>query len=233
MRKHFKPFIQHILSHALPARLQSELYLEWRAFLEKLGSGLFPSRRKTIVESRRLRNLQVNLGCGNLKREGWCGIDLFSEKADLRWDVRRGLPLADSSCKIIFSEHVVEHLSLDELRTLLTDCFRVLAPGGAIRLVTPDLARFTRAYLEKDASFLKNVWSPQDASYCEMLNGLFYMQGHRYLHDLDSLMKELQNAGFKNVTGSEYGKSLFAELAIESSMKHRRLESLYVEAVKS
>lgn len=224
--------IKKLLNSFLPARLLSELYVEVKISVTTVCNRMLFARRQTLAQSKKLRDLKVELGCSRFKKGGWYGIDLDAETADLRWDIRRGLPFADNSCRFIFSEHVFEHLDLNELGRLLKDCYRALLPGGAIRIVTPDLGRFIRAYIEKDAGFVDAVWTPNDATPTELLNGVFYSIGHRFIHDFDSLQKELLKAGFSKIYHSSYRGSKFSELNIDSDMKHRRIESLYIEAVK-
>jgi predicted SAM-dependent methyltransferase len=48
------------------------------------------------------------------------------------------LPFDDGAFSFIFSEHFFEHLFLDEAGGLLKECFRVIAPGGCLRVVVPD-----------------------------------------------------------------------------------------------
>lgn len=62
-------------------------------------------------------------------------------------DLRLGLPFPDASIASIYSEHLVEHLPPDGLRALMEECYRVLSPGGVMRISTPDLAKYLRGYV--------------------------------------------------------------------------------------
>jgi SAM-dependent methyltransferase len=62
------------------------------------------------------------------------------------------LPYDDGQFGYIFSEHFFEHLFLDEAIALLTECFRVLRPGGVIRICVPD-ADLRRDYPPEKAGF--------------------------------------------------------------------------------
>lgn len=57
--------------------------------------------------------------------------------ADLRKD---SLPYADNTFDLIWCSHVIEHLP-DPLH-LLSECLRVLRPGGVLVIRTPDLMKF-------------------------------------------------------------------------------------------
>ena len=58
----------------------------------------------------------------------------------VRWDLRRGIPYPDSSFDVVYNSHFLEHLRRRDAGEFLTECNRVLRPGGVIRIAVPDLA---------------------------------------------------------------------------------------------
>src|SRR5438128_2178234 len=64
----------------------------------------------------------------------------------VRTDVRRGLPYPDGAAGYVYSSHMIEHMARWQGLALVRECARVLAPGGILRLATPDLAGVTGAY---------------------------------------------------------------------------------------
>ncbi|KKN47989.1 hypothetical protein LCGC14_0657470 [marine sediment metagenome] len=48
------------------------------------------------------------------------------------------LPFDSDSVSFIFSEHFLEHLTVEEVAPFIVECSRILAPGGVIRSVVPD-----------------------------------------------------------------------------------------------
>ncbi len=48
------------------------------------------------------------------------------------------LPFADGEVDFVYTEHFFEHLFLDEALALLREIARVLAPGGVLRIASPD-----------------------------------------------------------------------------------------------
>ena len=50
-------------------------------------------------------------------------------------DVLRGLPVATGSVDRLYASHVLEHLSLEDMRKALRESLRVLRPGGTFRLI--------------------------------------------------------------------------------------------------
>jgi SAM-dependent methyltransferase len=90
----------------------------------------------------------VNIGCGTVIHPAWINLDLEPRLPGVRsWDLRRGLPLPDGTVDACYSSHVLEHLRPAEVDRLLREQFRVLRPGGRLRVVVPDLALICRHYL--------------------------------------------------------------------------------------
>lgn len=73
----------------------------------------------------------------------------------VQWDVRKGLlPMLSlagqggQSADAIYIGQAIEHFNRrTEAPALLRECLRVLKPGGAIRLTTPDLHKLAVAYM--------------------------------------------------------------------------------------
>src|SRR5687767_12152900 len=88
---------------------------------------LSPGKYKTSLS-------QLHLGSGDRKITGWLNVDLVD--SDLNLDIAKGkLPFPDQQFQVIVSQHVIEHLTIeDELIPLLKECFRTLKPGGELWL---------------------------------------------------------------------------------------------------
>ncbi len=90
----------------------------------------------------------LNIGCGSLFHPEWVNIDLVSNSPHVRaYDIRKKLPYPDNIFDACYSSHVIEHLDQSEAQKLVTECFRVLRPGGIIRAIIPDLESIARNYL--------------------------------------------------------------------------------------
>jgi len=90
----------------------------------------------------------VNLGCGARHLPGWLNLDLSVSSPDVvAYDLRDPLPLPDASTPFVYSSHFLEHLAPDDAGRLVRDVWRVLAPGGLVRIVVPDLEKLVRWYL--------------------------------------------------------------------------------------
>src|SRR5258706_701623 len=115
--------------------------------------------------------LKLNIGCGTSGIEGWVNIDnspsiLLSRlpfgrrifrtpdwpRDVRRADVRKRIPFFDASVLYIYSSHTFEHFTYDESLAVAKECFRVLQPGGILRIVVPDLGTIVRDYLADTAN---------------------------------------------------------------------------------
>ena len=92
----------------------------------------------------------LNVGCGRRYDRRWVNLDLASRDASVvQHDITRGIPFADNSFDAVYHSHVFEHLKPEQGERLLKECFRVLAPGGVLRIVVPDLEKIAQLYLQK------------------------------------------------------------------------------------
>jgi predicted SAM-dependent methyltransferase len=91
---------------------------------------------------------RLNLGCGSRRHPEWTNVDLVPADRDvIAADLRRPLPFAAGSFEAVYAAHVLEHLAPVEAARLLAEARRLLAPGGIVRIVVPDLEGIARAYL--------------------------------------------------------------------------------------
>jgi predicted SAM-dependent methyltransferase len=176
------------------------------------------------------RDLKLHLGCGTVLLNGWINIDLESA-ADLTLDLRKGLPFADGSARLVYHEHLMEHLTVDEGAQCLRDCFRVLAPGGVLRIATPDLEYIVERY---QGSWRDQAWLglPEYAfiqTRAEMMNVSFRWWGHQYLYDGEELERRMREAEFQTVRRCALRQSTVPELA---GLETRDDSKLILEGVK-
>jgi len=190
-------------------------------------------RTRRILNDLPTKDLCLNIGCGSRPLPGWVNLDAArGDQIDVVWDLRRGLPFPDQSCAAIFGEHVIEHIPKDGAEFLLRECYRVLQPGGAVRLSTPDAGKFLRAYVN-DQEFLKDPRFPDPADTpMDRVNMMMREFGqHLWVYDIESICLLLKKAGFGSTREQTYGESNHPRMkAID--LEERAFESLYVEAIK-
>lgn len=198
-------------------------YYDWQA------------RRRTSERLARLpaRDLNLNLGCGPQTLPGWINVDIARRpEIDIVWDLARSLPFPDESCSVIYSEHLIEHLSNSDGARLLRECFRVLQPGGVVRVSTPDAERFLRSYAGngeflRDPGFAEPIDTPLDR-----INLMMRENGqHLWVYDRESLALALRRAGFSTIVEQKFGESAHERLR-QLDTPARAFETLYIEGIK-
>jgi predicted SAM-dependent methyltransferase len=91
----------------------------------------------------------LNLGCGQRFHPDWVNLDFRSaDPSVMAHDLRRGIPFPSSSFDVVYHSHVLEHFPRDKGQLFLRECYRVLKPGGIIRVAVPDLEQIARLYLK-------------------------------------------------------------------------------------
>lgn len=84
--------------------------------------------------------MKLNLGCGKKAREGYIGIDIKPFGHNVVLDVRKGLKTWDDNViEAIIADNFIEHLTNDEVKNLLNECWRVLKPKGILFIVVPHI----------------------------------------------------------------------------------------------
>ena len=178
--------------------------------------------------------LYLNLGSGprGLKDPHWVNVDGFpAPNVHFTLDFGRRLPFADATFDGIFCEHVIEHFSLEDGEALAREAWRVLRPGGCLRVVVPDAELVMRRYFDAPSELI--AWRGEGTeTVMETVNSCFRQRyEHQFLYDWAGMEKMLQRAGFASVTRASYGKSpCCPALALDDSKYE--WESLYAEAIK-
>jgi predicted O-linked N-acetylglucosamine transferase (SPINDLY family)/predicted SAM-dependent methyltransferase/glycosyltransferase involved in cell wall biosynthesis/predicted O-methyltransferase YrrM len=178
---------------------------------------------------------KLHIGCGDNIFEDWINIDIEAThpSVDLIHDIRHQLPFDDGSCKFIYNEHVLEHLTVEEGLFFLKECHRVLQAGGVLRIAMPDLERCVEKYSSEN-------WKDQDwlswpeyqfiQTRAEMINIAFRWWDHKWLYDREELNRRLSEAGFAIANPVKWRESNILEL----NNLEKRVDSLLIfEAEKS
>jgi predicted SAM-dependent methyltransferase len=154
---------------------------------------------------------KLHLGCGTNILPGWGNIDIEGPSGVLRWDLTQPLPLQAGTVRFIFNEHFIEHITQPEAAALLSECNRLLVPGGVLRISTPSLRKLIDEYLLSRTTEWINVdWHP--ATPCQMLNEGMRLWGHQFLYDAAELKSLLRLCGFAEIVDVGWRESRHGEL---------------------
>ncbi|MGH6847411.1 MAG: class I SAM-dependent methyltransferase [Methylocella sp.] len=201
------------------------------------------------------KSIYVQYGCGFSTGAGWENFDssptlrieripllgmplssFFSGNASrfpasVRYgDVRKGLLVADGTVRGCFASHVLEHLSLEDLRRALVNTFRMLRPEGIFRLIVPDLHERACRYIaevgskspDAAATFLRSTrlgHEQRPRTPMQYLRQLIGGSTHLWMWDEYSMSAELKGAGFVNIRKCQFGDSLDPMF---SKVEHKR-----------
>jgi predicted SAM-dependent methyltransferase len=158
----------------------------WYAAGPRLTSSAF-RRYKARTED---AAMMLNLGGGSYRIDGAFNVDI-DPRADAFVDLTKPLPFPDRTYRYIFCEEVLEHVDQQDGLAMLMECYRILKPGGVLRITTPDLGYFARNAVENDLDGRE-------------INLIFYGHGHKHIYSRASLQDAMSDAGFENMTFSEY-----------------------------
>lgn len=94
------------------------------------------------------RSKMLNVGCGRNFHEAWVNLDLDSnDEQVIKHDLLTGIPFEANYFDCVYHSHLLEHLAPKQGEELLKECWRVLKPGGILRVAVPDLEQIARLYL--------------------------------------------------------------------------------------
>jgi predicted SAM-dependent methyltransferase len=180
--------------------------LKRTAFTLLLGFANFPLvrlwytvRLRHLVAQTELGQVRLHLACGSRPFPEWINIDVIPSTPgpQVLFDLRKPLPLPDNTADLIYSEDFIEHLELADGRHLLRECYRVLRPGGMMRLLTPNLRVLAIQYVERSSELLDWYRHQYEIThFAEILNHGMRSWGHRFIYDDEMLSHELQAIGF-------------------------------------
>lgn len=191
--------------------------------------------KKAFADASRPLKLEI----GGLKpRAGWVVTNVGPTTrnyldATVRW------PLEDGACQFVFSDNVVEHITLDMARAMFAETHRCLQPGGVTRIVTPDIRKHVQMYLDGTGT---------DGHIADHYRGMgltvehpidlvripIASFGHHlgYVWDFATLEAELKRAGFHSVREVTLGESEYPDLQGLDVRTKEGGAQIAVEAVK-
>ncbi len=136
---------------------------------------------------------KLHIGCGPLYLTDFANIDgNFTRENDYCLDVRGGLPFPDGSMNFIYSCHMLEHVYVDEAVRILREWYRVLAPGGYIRLTLPDFNTIVNILAGEQHTFPRSFRCASG----QAVNFLFCDGQHKYAYTEEMIEELAMEIGF-------------------------------------
>ena len=210
---------------------------------------LIERRSKIASYLREHPTRKLQLAGSNSLLDGWLNTDIFLTQDSLVYlDVTKPFPFEDNTLDYIMGEHMIEHIDYPAGQSMLRECYRVLKPGGRVRMATPDLrvllalhstekTDLQRYYIDWAATrFVPEVRECKDVF---VINHFSQAWGHRFLYDQELLRHALHTAGFRAIEFYKPGDSedpnlrnLEAHGRVLGSEEINQFETLVAEGVK-
>lgn len=147
--------------------------------------------------------MKVNFGCGNNRLDGW-------QNFDVELDITNVLPFGDNAIDFILAEHVVEHTRYREAVLFLTECIRVLRPGGVARIIVPSVERIMIHASDEYLKFIARWARIPDVR--GAMGAILWEHGHKTPWTESLLMATMYYAGFDDLKVEEPRQSSHKEL---------------------
>lgn len=129
----------------------------------RINAQCFQSASSTKSKTGHTKLNMLNLGCGNHYHLDWTNIDFQSRGTDvIAFDLNKPLPFEDESFDVVYHSHLLEHFPHSRAPVFTGECFRILKPGGIIRVVVPDLEQIARWYLKMFEKSMQGVKDAQE-----------------------------------------------------------------------
>ena len=134
-----------------------------------------------------------------------------------------------------YSSHTLEHFTREEGQFIIFEAFRVLKPGGTIRIVVPDLRRFVDRYLNQEIPadhFVEDlgVLYQKNKNSLKTKLGPFIQFPHQCMYDAETLLSLLKRAGFKASIRKPFDSAIKEITDIELPV--RAIGAVIVEGLK-
>lgn len=201
----------------------------------------------------------LNLGCGERVVDGWTNVDyslgarlakwpgfkLLNKKLrifSLNWDNRivlhdltKPFPWQTSSVSAIYSSHTLEHLSRADGASFVRECYRVLRPGGLIRILVPDLHSIVHRYTSRAMGaeqFIEALGVTYETTGRGVKSRLapLLQYPHKCMYDQEALLRLLRQQGFDAMPRTAFESTIPGIDRIER--RERTLDAVIVEGRK-
>ena len=148
-----------------------------------------------------LQPKQVHIGCGDKQIPGFINVDIRDLPNVDHVASADDMPFfEDDSIDLIYCSHILEHFPRPRIMAVLNEWYRVLRPGGTLRIAVPDFENLVNVYMEtKDLSLILGpLVGRQD----------YPENTHYMVFDFPTLKRLLEGIGFKNIRRYDWRETI-------------------------
>lgn len=180
------------------------------AFLKARENG---GLRQKLMAENKTRWLEI--GCGGTFDDNFTYVDLFPEslvKREGRYFRMDMVNATDEALErlgkfdLIRMQHVFEHFTPEAGQTVLTNCAKLLNPGGYVLVSTPDLRKYIDFYLSGqirdnyDWALSRIPKDSPNSFYFSIFSHSVPFERHEWCYDAEGLIYQFERSGqFKNI----------------------------------
>jgi predicted SAM-dependent methyltransferase len=195
---------------------------------------------------------KLHIGCGSHILPGWLNTDYITKskhtksKDVFHLDATKPFPFKDNEFEYIFSEHMIEHITYLDGMNMLKESFRVLKPGGILRIATPDLSFLIELFKTDKTKLQKDYIVDSTNRYISYVpfydetfvtNNYVRAWGHKFIYSEKILRHSLENAGFKKIIRLDVSESQDENLGNLENVGRKpegmiKMETLVLEGMK-
>ena len=182
-----------------------------RGIASKLGYVIDIKIRKKDKVNADKNKVNLNIGAGDYVIDGFKSLDFYSEhyypnkqkflNERVEYDLRNdSIPYEDGVVDNIYISHVIEHIETVHVENFIKDAFRVLSPGGVLRIAGPD-----GKFLFNVSQFRNGYWQWRNVSFS---NKNRYTTDWDDIDQYDFLIRELSTPNCRFYNNKLAGKGL-------------------------
>ena len=128
-----------------------------------------------------------------MDRRGGQFVQITADAGEAPW------PFETGGFDVVYASHIIEHMEEGKTDNFMGEAYRILKPGGILKLATPDFARVAEAYLKvRDLEFeigadkIKNIIAGEPSSHGPYMH-------HLSVWDRLKMTRALTSAGFVDI----------------------------------
>ena len=190
----FLKYINRVISHIILTLNRSHAYVH-RLQCQRMKKQIATYVKKHPTECK------LQIGSGRNRLEGWLNTDY---NGPIYLDAGIKFEIKDNTFDYIFCEHLFEHLTLPQAHNMLSESYRILKPGGVLRIATPDYRFLREIYTnpndelhQKYMQWLTKRFIQTDSvEPVFVISGFHTNWGHKVIYDFDTLARMTKQYGF-------------------------------------